>query len=118
MGGVATELSRLVAAVIAALRIVAKGGLIPHARQGGIGVDAVAVDGSKLEGTGLEKLHIGHTHVAFTGGGSPALGWCTEFGVRGDCDREGLAPALFDRSMFFSGLGYTVIFGEDFQKLA
>lgn len=74
IGGVATVLSRLVAAVIAALRIVASGGLIPHARQGGIGVDAVAVDGSKLEGTGLEKVHIGHTHVAFTGGGSPALG--------------------------------------------
>lgn len=50
--------------MIAAFKIVANGGLIPHARQGGIAVDAVAVDGSKLEGTGLENEHIGQIQVA------------------------------------------------------
>lgn len=38
---------------------------MPHARQGGIGVDALAIVGSRLDGTGFEKEHIGHIHVAF-----------------------------------------------------
>lgn len=59
--------SRFVAALIAALSTVASGGLMPHARHGGRGVFAVAVAGSKLDGTGLEKEHIGQTQVAFTG---------------------------------------------------
>jgi hypothetical protein len=57
---------------IAALTTCTIGGLIPHARHGGIGVrDASA--GSKLEGTGFEKEHIGHTHVALVGGGGAGL---------------------------------------------
>lgn len=52
----------LVAAAIVAFKIVANGGFIPHARHGGIGGDA---DASKLDGTGLEKEQMGHTHVAF-----------------------------------------------------
>lgn len=60
---------RLAAADMAAFRTVVKGGLIPHARQGGTGVDAVAETGSKCEGTGLENVHIGHIHVAAVGGG-------------------------------------------------
>ena len=39
--------------------------MIPQARHGGKGVWAFAVPGSKFDGTGLEKLHIGQTHVAF-----------------------------------------------------
>lgn len=45
------------------------GGFIPQARHGGSGVRALAVAGSKLEGTGLEKEHIEHTHVALSVGG-------------------------------------------------
>jgi hypothetical protein len=37
---------------------------MPHAKHGGSGVLALAVAGSKFEGTGLEKVHIGHTQVA------------------------------------------------------
>lgn len=61
---------RCAAAEIDAFSIVASGGLIPHARQGGSGVEAVAVAGSKLDGTGFEKEQIGHTQVAFTGLGA------------------------------------------------
>ena len=41
-----------------------RGGLIPHARQGGRGVRALAVDGSKLRGTSFENEQIGQIHVA------------------------------------------------------
>lgn len=54
------------AAAIVAFSTVVSGGFIPHAKQGGSGVDAVAVAGSKLDGTGLENEHMGQTHVAFT----------------------------------------------------
>lgn len=52
-----------VEAVMAALRSVVKGGLIPHARHGGMVVDAASA-GSKLDGTGFANEQIGHTHVA------------------------------------------------------
>lgn len=75
--GVATELrtegSRLVTALIAALRTVVNGGLIPHARQGGKWVAALAVAGSKFDGTGLENEHMGQIHVALTGFGAIEL---------------------------------------------
>jgi hypothetical protein len=119
--GLAGALSRLDAAAIAAFSIVVKGGLIPHARQGGIGVALVAVEASKLEGTGLENEHIGQTHVAFTGLGGGGVVACE----RGDCvpancvlKGSGLAPELRDRSAFFRGLGYMMIFAEDLRKPA
>lgn len=59
--------SRLAAAEIAAFNMVVNGGFIPHAKHGGTLVDFVAVDGSKLEGTGLENEHMGQIQVAFTG---------------------------------------------------
>lgn len=37
---------------------------MPQAKQGGIGVDAVAVEGSKFEGTGFENEQMGQTQVA------------------------------------------------------
>lgn len=37
---------------------------MPHARQGGTGKEALAVVGSKFDGIGLEKEHIGQTQVA------------------------------------------------------
>lgn len=42
---------------------------MPHARQGGTGVDGVAVVGSKLEGKGLENEQIGQIQVALIGFG-------------------------------------------------
>lgn len=67
-----------VALEMAALRTWARVGLIPHAKQGGSGVCAFAVAGSKLEGTGFEKLQMVQTHVAeltgaSTGGVRPGL---------------------------------------------
>lgn len=56
---------RFEAAAMVAFKMMVSGGLIPHARQGGRGVEAVAVAGSKLEGTGLENEQMGQTHVAF-----------------------------------------------------
>lgn len=58
------EEGRLDIAAMAALVTCTSGGLIPHARHGGRGVLALAVDGSKLEGTGLENEHIGQIQVA------------------------------------------------------
>lgn len=52
-----------VEAVMAALRRVVKGGLMPQARHGGMVVDAASA-GSKLDGTGFANEQIGHTHVA------------------------------------------------------
>jgi hypothetical protein len=59
---------RLEAAAIAALRTTAKGGFIPQARHGGGGVETLAILGSKLEGTGLEKEQIGQIQVALFAG--------------------------------------------------
>ena len=47
---------------------------MPQAWQGGSGVLAFADAGSKLEGTGLEKVQMTQTQVALLGGG--ALGMC------------------------------------------
>lgn len=71
--GLAAGCSRFVAADMAALRIVASGGLMPHARHGGIEVDAVAVVASKFDGTGFENVQIEHIHVALTGCGDAGL---------------------------------------------
>lgn len=58
----------LVALLMAALRTWVKAGLIPQARHGGSGVFALAVDGSKFDGTGLEKLQMVQTQVAMLAG--------------------------------------------------
>lgn len=55
---------RLAAFVIAALITTLNGGLIPHAKQGANGVRSSAVTGSKFDGTGFEKEHIGQIQVA------------------------------------------------------
>lgn len=77
MAGDATELSnedsRLVTALIAALRTVVNGGLMPHARQGGKFVAALAVVVSKLDGIGLENEHMGQIQVALIGFGDGKL---------------------------------------------
>lgn len=43
---------------------------MPQARHGGRGVCTLAVVGSKLDGTGFEKLQMVHTHVALLTGGA------------------------------------------------
>lgn len=95
---------RLAAADIAAFRMVVKGGLIPHARQGGTGVEEVAATGSKFEGTGLENVHIGHIHVAADDGPGegpwegirrwPAVGDWAGDGNPVVCFRAGLISVL------------------------
>ena len=64
----------IVALDIAALRTRAKGGLIPHAKHGANGVCALAVVGSKFEGTGFEKEQIGHIQVAVLAGAGSGVG--------------------------------------------
>jgi hypothetical protein len=108
--------SLLVAAAIVAFKIVANGGFIPHARQGGIGGDAEA---SKLDGTGLEKEQMGHTQVAFIdwgGFGDAPLeaNVCVgcPLGVNG-----GVLCCCWIR-LRFCGLGNMVILADDFKKPA
>jgi hypothetical protein len=55
---------------IAAFKTWVNVGLMPHDRHGGKGVYVFAVPGSKLAGTGLEKLQIVHTQVVLASGGS------------------------------------------------
>lgn len=70
---------------------------------------AVAVAGSKLEGTGLEKLHITHTQVAAVTG----CNWgCRTRGV----DR--LDPLAGAASMRLGGFGTSVIFADDLRNPA
>lgn len=61
---------------MAAFKTCARVGLMPQARHGGRGVWAFADAGSKLDGTGLEKLHMVQTQVAevAVGGSGRTLG--------------------------------------------
>lgn len=63
-GLVAGELRLPDAAAIAAFRTCGSAGLMPQDWHGESGVLALAVAGSKLAGTGLEKEHMTQTHVA------------------------------------------------------
>ena len=72
-------------ALMAALSTIAKGGGMPHVRQGGIAVDSVAVEGSKLDGTGLVKVHMGQIQLAMAVAGSTCDTW---LGRRGLAERE------------------------------
>lgn len=113
---------------MAALRIVASGGLIPQAKHGGILVDAVAVVASKFDGTGFENEQIEQIHVALTGWGDAGLvprscasDGCALAGCRFEaCGIDGLvASVLADlSSLFFAGLGCRIILGDDFKKPA
>ncbi len=104
---------------IAAFRTSVRAGLIPQARHGGNGVCAVAVVGSKLEGTGLGKLHIVQTHVAvvaweWLGGGDRSKG--SDVG-KGEEDAAA-AMALDCNDARFAGLGISVTFADDFRNPA
>lgn len=106
VGGAAE--GRLLTFAMAAFRTWVSVGLMPHARQGGRGVWAVAVAGSKVGGTGLEKLHITHTHVAAVTG----CDW--------GCRTRGLDrwDPLGAASMRLGGLGTSVIFADDLRNPA
>lgn len=74
-GSGATTCCLLVALLMAALSTWVKAGLMPQARHGGSGVCAFAEAGSKLDGTGFEKLQIVQTQVAeLAGEGSTGAG--------------------------------------------
>lgn len=94
--------------------------MIPHAKQGGKGVRAFAVAGSKFEGTGFENVHIGHIHVALVVGAGAGDGVNARIGLprlSGGVD-DGLCGALPDSDVRFDGLGYKVTFAEDLRKPA
>ena len=104
---------RLAMAAMAALTTCTAGGLMPHARQGGIGVREARA-GSKLDGTGFEKEQMGHTQVALAGGGAGAgLAW------RGGVDEAGRwAGAETPRVRCRAGLGNRVILADEVRKPA
>jgi len=62
-----TSAGRFDRLAIAAFTTSMNGGLMPQARQGGIGVFSFAAEGSKFEGIGFEKEHMGQIHVALVG---------------------------------------------------
>jgi hypothetical protein len=99
---------------IAAFTTCTIGGLMPHARHGGMGVrDAIA--GSKFEGTGFEKEHIGQTHVALCCGAGAGLLYRGGVAVVG---LPGVAGTGAPRVSCFRGFGKKVIFAEDLRKPA
>ena len=60
--------------------------------------------GSKLDGTGFEKEHIGHTHVALAGGGGAGL--LCRGGVEEDEEAAwGLEGTEVPRDSCFNGFG-------------
>lgn len=98
---------------IAALSTCVRLGLMPHARQGGNGLFAVAVVGSKFEGTGFEKLQMTHTQVA------AVTGTCSGCWVLGLPTRRPSDPGLFKGALpRFGGFGTSVTLGEDLRNLA
>jgi len=104
-----------------ALRTREKGGLTPHARHGARGVYSSEVCGSKFEGTGLEKEHIGHIHVPVLVGVGAEVGRWNGLSLRDDGDAVALREgARVDIARFwiedrFEGLGTNVIFADDFK---
>lgn len=110
----------LLAFDIAALSTWLNVGLMPHARHGGKGVWALAVVGSKFEGTGFEKLQIVQTHVAIeaTGGGGNGLPEpLGEFAPFLDGEAA-FDTARLCKEVRFRGFGKRVTFGDDFRKPA
>lgn len=97
-------------------------GLMPQARHGGRGVWALAVEGSKFDGTGLEKLQIVQTQVAVLAGAGSAAGiWIgLSFRAAGvELPLPGTSAGGLDWSdKRFVALGIKVIFAEDLRKPA
>ena len=89
---------------------------MPHAWHGESGVCWFAVDGSKFDGTRLEKPQIGHTQVALTSRAGAGLDRGEDVADR---TRASLGDAYFGTGLLiagvarFEGLGKSVIFGDD-----
>lgn len=107
---------RLVAFEMVALRIWVKVGLIPQAKQGGRVVCSLAVVGSKLDGTGLEKLQMVHTHVAELAGGVSTGG--ARKGLSTRCAGEAFPLRNGWRDARLLALGTKVILGDDLRNPA
>ena len=117
-------LGRFDIALIAALTIVTKGGLIPHAWHGGSGVCSFAVAGSKLGGTWFDMPHIEQTQVALTSLAGAGDG----VDVGKEDPTEPISASLGDayrgtgllmaEAPFLAALGKRVIFGDDLRKPA
>jgi hypothetical protein len=98
---------------------------MPQARHGGNGVWALAVVGSKFDGTGLEKVQMGQTQVAlFAGAGSDGGRW-KGLSVRRAGEAVALleggdnpAACLFCVDNRVEGFGTNVILAEDFKNPA
>jgi len=107
---------------IAAFNTWVKLGFMPQARQGGRGVCAVAVAGSKLEGKGFEKVHIVQTQVAGVAGTCSTGGARKGLSVRCAGDevpaREEKAGGRGWSDERLVALGVKVILGDEFQKPA
>lgn len=98
---------------------------MPQARHDGSGVCAFAVAGSKLEGTGFEKLHMVQTQVAALAGDGSAGASLRGLSDRGVGDAvlflgEPVASAgdLDWKDARLIGFGISVTFAEDFRKPA
>lgn len=121
----ATTACLLVALLMVAFSTWVKAGLMPHARQGGRGVCAFAVAGSKLAGTGLEKLHMVQTHVAALAEAGSRGGGRNGLSARGAGEVVLFAgepvPTAGDLDWSeerFEGFGIRVTLGEDLRKPA
>jgi hypothetical protein len=107
---------------MAAFRIWARVGLMPQAKQGGNGVWALAVEGSKFDGTGLGKLQMVQTQVAVLAGAGSTGGALLGLSVRvagEEVPLPGASPG--DRGWSderFVALGIRVILAEDLRKPA
>lgn len=98
---------------------------MPHAKQGANGVCALAVAGSKFNGSGFEKVHIGHIHVAELTGTGSGVGRWNGLSVRDNGDAVALLDGVLrlDTARFcteerLEGFGTSVIFAEDLKKPA
>lgn len=99
-------------AAIAALIRCKSGGFSPQAKHGGNGVFALAMAGSKFDGTGLEKEHMGQTHVAEALGGGAGAGGR---GRNGLPLRGGVEVGLYPVLLPLTGTGLRV--AERFGRL-
>lgn len=95
---------------------------MPQAKHGGSGVWAFAVEGSKLDGTGFEKLQMVQTQVAVLGGGVSTGG--ARMGLSVLCvDKEEPLPGVSPgdrgcRDERLVALGIKVIFADDLRNPA
>ena len=120
--GEAGGCERSFALLIAALRTCVRVGLIPQAKHGGNGVCAFAAAGSKFEGNGFEKVHMGQTQVAVETAGSSEGGREILAGRAGETEPFPRGEPMVDTRLCcenrFGGLGTIVTLGDDFKNPA